>query len=123
MFIINMPAFDERCLLELDLVAVHSRPKLVLRRVVRLYGPPVQHVHHGRLRRDGLGMARASWSGLIRIVRVCGMGGRGGAPGARPIEVPHAASQEGARLLVVVALGLGLGLGLGLRVRVKVRVS
>ena len=52
--------FDERCLLELDLVAVHSRPKLVLRRVVRLYGPPVQHVHHGRLRRDGLGMARAT---------------------------------------------------------------
>ena len=39
-----------------------------------------------------------------------GVCGRGGAPGAGPIEVPHAASQEGttAGLLVIVARGGGV---------------
>ena len=44
-------AFDER-----RRRLVHSRPKLVLRRVVRLHGTPVHRiVHHGRLRQEGGG--------------------------------------------------------------------
>ena len=49
-----------------------------------------------------LGLARATRSGLGCWVR-----GRGGAPGAGPIVVPHAAPQEGAAAgrLVIVACG------------------
>jgi hypothetical protein len=46
---VKMHAFDERCR-----HIIHSRPKLVLRRVVRLHGTPVHRiVHHGRLRQEG----------------------------------------------------------------------